>query len=570
MTAPEERPTGTQPLTLQKLPGAVFAYGTFFWQGVGSLFPWNAFINSSFYFHHRFCGTPYADNFESLFTSPFTVFQAVALAWLMRYGGAYELKDLIIWPLATYAMVFVIMAAFVVVRINVEFLFWCSMCLTCISGAMGAILQGGIFGLVAKFPAVYTGALMNGQALAGLLASFVGIVTTAVRSIPNTCAGPDATSTVVSCDIFHDDYSTMFFFGLTMLVMVTCIMSLLRLLNMPIAEMYIVELPSSTGSLEGLGGDSKYKERNEYNEIATSPRPTRSPKRVPKPMNKLTARDTAPVLSSSASTALSPGRFPVVDEFDFVDIEAAPISMTTDARPMPNPDLDSVRGPEVVTELTPLVSKSRAAQHAQPKIRRGLTHEDLLAHANVPASRGVVVDTLHIIGSPAAAVFINFAITIAMFPSIAVNMKSEYECIRMSRVFNDLFVPILLFLFNVGDLLGRSIAGKFSPDFIHPHNVWVFSAARIIFVPIFLMSNIRNNALPVLFKSDVCTVGNMIALGATNGFVASKAMMFGPTLVPKERAPVAGTIMVCLLTLGLMTGSFLSFLTQFAIHPQIH
>ena len=42
-----------------------YAYVTFFWQGVGSLFPWNAFITSSFYFRTRFCDTPYGHNFET-------------------------------------------------------------------------------------------------------------------------------------------------------------------------------------------------------------------------------------------------------------------------------------------------------------------------------------------------------------------------------------------------------------------------------------------------------------------------------------------------------------------------
>jgi hypothetical protein len=169
------------------------------------------------------------------------------------------------------------------------------------------------------------------------------------------------------------------------------------------------------------------------------------------------------------------------------------------------------------------------------------------------------------VASPAAGVFVNFAITIAMFPSIAVHMKSQHECSSPNRLFNDLFVPCLLFLFNVGDLVGRYIAGKFSPAFITAHNVWMYSVARIVFVPVLLTSNLRGSVLPVLFTSDAQTIFHMVMLGVTNGFVASKAMMFAPGLVTKDKAPVAGTIMVCVLTLGLMCGSFLSFFTQLAI-----
>jgi hypothetical protein len=479
------------------------------------------------------------------------------------------LKDLIITPLGIYTAVFLLMALGVVVRANVTLLFWASILLTCLSGAMGAILQGGIFGLVAKFPAVYTGALMNGQALAGLLASFVGILTTAVRSVPNSCAGPDATPTVVSCEVFHDDYATMFFFALTALVMATCIMSLLRLLNMPIAEMYIVELPDSTGSLEGLGGDSKFKKKFPQSDlVAPGPRPTpRSP--VPKSLSPTSVGMSVKMGRDGGSG--SPMRRnknkqqPQIDDrrdipladVSLDDIEADLLGASVEIRA----ELKSGSSGDscAASEMTPLMSKPTST------MRRGLTHEDLLAHANMPENRSVILETLSTVASPAAAVFVNFAITIAMFPSIAVHMKSQHECSSPNRLFNDLFVPCLLFLFNVGDLVGRYIAGKFSPAFITAHNVWMYSVARTIFVPVLLTSNLRGSMLPVLFTSDAQTIFHMVMLGVTNGFVASKAMMFAPGLVTKDKAPVAGTIMVCVLTLGLMCGSFLSFFTQLAI-----
>jgi hypothetical protein len=37
----------------------------FFLQGIGQLFPWNAFISASAYFSTRFCGTRYASSFET-------------------------------------------------------------------------------------------------------------------------------------------------------------------------------------------------------------------------------------------------------------------------------------------------------------------------------------------------------------------------------------------------------------------------------------------------------------------------------------------------------------------------
>jgi len=34
-------------------------------QGIGMLFPWNAFITEENYFHFRFCGTSFEANFEN-------------------------------------------------------------------------------------------------------------------------------------------------------------------------------------------------------------------------------------------------------------------------------------------------------------------------------------------------------------------------------------------------------------------------------------------------------------------------------------------------------------------------
>ena len=53
----------------------------------------------------------------------------------------------------------------------------------------------------------------------------------------------------------------------------------------------------------------------------------------------------------------------------------------------------------------------------------------------------------------------------------------------------------------------------------------VISLTRLIFIPLVLMCNVRPRAVPVFFNSDVAPVLLTTALGLSNGFTASVAMV---------------------------------------------
>lgn len=62
------------------------------------------------------------------------------------------------------------------------------------------------------------------------------------------------------------------------------------------------------------------------------------------------------------------------------------------------------------------------------------------------------------VGPMAWPVLAVFAVTLSVFPSIAVTIQSEHKGTKYG---DDLFVPIYCFLvFNVADLIGRTLAGK--------------------------------------------------------------------------------------------------------------
>jgi uncharacterized integral membrane protein len=160
---------------------------------------------------------------------------------------------------------------------------------------------------------------------------------------------------------------------------------------------------------------------------------------------------------------------------------------------------------------------------------------------------------------PSLSVFSVFSVTIGIFPSLIVLLESEKKCDSDSRFFNDLYVPFFFLLFNLFDLIGRVSAGLIKPLFT-PRNIWMAAAARVVFFFLFLFYNVSDTQLPVLFKSDAFPIIFKILMATSNGYVASLCMMMGAGAVSAKDAPIAGTIMVFSLTVGLCMGACLSFI----------
>ena len=65
-----------------------FVWFIMYLQGVGALFPWNAFITPFDYFQLRLEGSSFQESFESIFTTTFTLMgllTIIALQWLQEY-----------------------------------------------------------------------------------------------------------------------------------------------------------------------------------------------------------------------------------------------------------------------------------------------------------------------------------------------------------------------------------------------------------------------------------------------------------------------------------------------------
>lgn len=123
-----------------------FVYIIFFYQGVGNLFPWNAFITATEYFAQRFCGTVFHSSFENYFSLTFTFSQAIGLALSIKYQNRFSIDDKIIWPLFCYSAIFAVTTILVSQDVDATLLFWLTLISAFLSGICGAILSAGLFG----------------------------------------------------------------------------------------------------------------------------------------------------------------------------------------------------------------------------------------------------------------------------------------------------------------------------------------------------------------------------------------------------------------------------------------
>ena len=465
-----------------------WAYCIFFFLGLGNLFPWNSFITASYYFSDRFCGSDFEDNFENYFTLSFTICQTVGLALTILYCENWAIDTKVMYPLTLYSLVFLITTILVSIYVDATYFFEITIILTCISGVCGSLLSAGIFGMAAYFPAEFTGALMNGQGLAGLTVSLSSLLTSAAGPAIDICDDDANTEDDDGKCEFHVSYSAMVYFGIATLVLALNIVCYIYLKRLKITKHYVDKFDAASDSSFSALDKDKAK-RGGGGSIKTQLR------------------------SNLLITDVDSGEVPISWDVGGIDIS--------------NIDKEQRRKSEIAD------------------------------------TNGTVKEILNSIWVPALSVFLSFTVTIGVFPALFVFVESEKQCHDdSSRFYNDLYIPFLFLIFNLFDFIGRVSAEKFKP-LLNSKTILPFAFLRFLFIPLFLLCNISNSELPVVMKSDFFPVFIDALFAVTNGYLASCAMMLGPTLVSPKDSGVAGTVMIFCLTLGLLGGGCLSFLVVF-------
>lgn len=210
-------------------------YGILLFEGIGNLFPWNAFITAFPYFATRFCGTYFSDNFESYFAFAYNLSQTFGLLFSVFFQKRLTPQSMIVWPLIIYFFVFFLTTATVAIDFESNLVFWATLVSTSLCGLCGALQSGGLFALAAKFPSTYTNAIMNGQGLAGLIVAVSSIITILAAKQSAFCDTADE-STEGSCDEFYVDKSALAYFSIGSALIFACIGAFLLLQRLQFAR----------------------------------------------------------------------------------------------------------------------------------------------------------------------------------------------------------------------------------------------------------------------------------------------------------------------------------------------
>eukprot|EP00842_Homolaphlyctis_polyrhiza_P005536 jgi/Hompol1/5984/HPOL_001251-RA len=187
------------------------------------------------------------------------------------------------------------------------------------------------------------------------------------------------------------------------------------------------------------------------------------------------------------------------------------------------------------------------------------------------------------------AMLLNFSVTLALFPALTSSILSTswkpvsnsddwHPSMRAEHV--DLFVPIHFLIFNLGDMVGKSLPMIPRLSSFSQQTLTQVAYLRLLFFPLLLFCNVITTdrlgnpvprTLPLLF-GDAAYFCILALLGLTGGWLSTLLFIAAPVKVARSTLAerpgamrLAGDAMVVALTTGLVIGSTLSFVLRWAI-----
>jgi hypothetical protein len=505
---------------LTKRRHEIIAYIIFCILGIGNLFPYNAFVTASSYYENKFCNTSYETSFESYFSVIYSISQPIALLINIYYSKEYSIRSLVLYPLYIYIMVFILTTIMVgIPSISGDTLFILTLFSTFICGFSGSIMNGGLFALSGILPPQYTSSMMHGQALAGVIVSIVEIIATSTT--PYDC-NDDDNNDDDSCSsgdtISGGDFS---YFLVSCIVLTLCAFLFLILLKLPFVRHRIIT---------NLPHDKSY------------------------------GRTSKSIIQREMTTS-------VLHSIDF-DNDNVKIFQNDNSNDNSNSSNDNILQPE---QDTTIVRNNMEETNYDESSH--INHHTTTTTTTTTTTNSITFDSTQvlrvnsIIAKCAYSVFLIFFGTLMVFPAVMVLITPVHSC-QSSRLYGDLWLPVLFLLLNSGDLIGRIIAEYYRQYcFITPENIHIYTTIRLIIPLMLLVCHIDNNHVVNIINNDVLIMLIVLLLGISNGLIANLAMMYAPLLVKEEDSALAGTIMMFWLSAGLLIGSALSFLMIYIVDP---
>ena len=216
--------------------------------------------------------------------------------------------------------------------------------------------------------------------------------------------------------------------------------------------------------------------------------------------------------------------------------------------PPPYNGADSPKMDDTTPEAEPLTIATTVPREPRPK-------------PSIPYTR-----LFRLLPYPSVAVFVTFALTLAIFPTSTQSILSNHPS-PLPRVFRpETFIPLAFLCWSAGDLIGRLLTAIRPCNQLptQPRTLLSLALARIIFVPFYYLCN-RNGGGATISSDFFYLAIVQGGFGLTNGIVGSACMM-SAGLVGKEDEngeavrEAAGGWMGLMLVGGLTVGSLLSFL----------
>jgi hypothetical protein len=588
------------------------AYAILLLLGIGNMLPWNAFITAKSFYEARLCGSAFRSSFENYFVLCFEFAQPLGLFVSLFHGHWISAQDQVRYPLIIYSSIFFIITITAGVDIAAIPMFWMTVIFTFCCGFSSALMNGGLYGLSGILPPVYTSAIMLGSSVSGLVVSYSSLITEAASlSLPDCSTdGADDDDASGNCsDGFSIDYGSISYFVITTFVIFLCIISFEIFIRTSFLRYYMAKLLQTFDyddpdlalvSLSLSYKNSPNKNINDRASLLALSYHSRS--NIVTAIKALHPREggshsyNSGIQSSGTSDHISWKTTTDTDTSNVFNpmtpqMSAAKAAVNSQlVQPLLIPSNPIHHDPRHISDdLQSIVLGSVAPEKAGAQSKMTLsTHlrttdplTDGTFASSKPPQSPMQVDqltiqdifhVLYIIRIPAFSVFINFVISISIFPSLIVSIQPQSDCpsAHSARVFNELWIPIIFVLWNTFDFLGRYLAEYTKHvNLINAKNLWIVADARAFILFLILFCNIKDSRFPKAFVNDSIPLILISLFGLTGGFVANLSMMLGPELVPLDKSSLAGTIMVVALTLGLVGGSMLSFLVVYLIRGDV-
>ena len=483
----------------------------FYMQGVGALFPWNAFITPTDYYALRLAGSPFASSFESIFSISFTLCGLLTMILLRSLPEPSSLRTPIMSSQMVMVGAFAITAALTLRTLlrfdphidatlsaaaNVQFA-WLVTAVALCSVAV-SVLLASLNRYAAVLGSSYIRALSGGQGIAGLAASLANLLRSFPEMARSCGAGaPDGARAAHAAQDGATVEGAALYFGGACVVLVLCLGSFLLLERLPFVR-------------EAFGRQDDA--RREF------------------------LRES--FLRESAESAPPP----------------SPAAVDADA--------SGARGERVEREVSAL---ENALDHPPPAHDalggRGWRRVGGGGHA-LKRGSALCVERLRKLrpSAPlvpwAVAITLTYSVTIALFPALtSIIRPSPHGACEWRH----LFTPLMFVVFNAGDTIGRNLTFQLHSA----RSVLLVVSLRVLFAPLFILCYVRAESTASA-DADAIPLLLMLAFSITNGWITTTVFIRASEDVgDAERGHAAGHIVLFLNT-GLAIGAALSFVVHFA------